>query len=59
MTKVVIFGNELQQSIVVDGEEVVQVNKVNVLGSMNVNEGGSSVDIKRRLAMLKHRTRHC
>ena len=37
----------------VDGEEVDQVDSFNFLGSMIVKEGGSSVDIKRLLAMAK------
>jgi hypothetical protein len=52
-TKIMICGDEKQQSMVVDGEEVDQVDTFNFLGSFIVKDGGSSAEIKRRLAMAK------
>ncbi len=52
-TKIMICGDVPKQRIVVDGEEVDQVDTFNFLGSLIVKEGGSSAEIKRRLAMAK------
>ena len=48
-----ICGEDPKQSIVVDGEKVDQVDTFNFLGSLIVKEGGSTVEIRRRLAMAK------
>ena len=52
---IMIRGNELQQSMVVDGEEVDQYDQLdtfNFLGLMIVKDSRSSVDIRRRLTLL-------
>jgi len=52
-TKIMICGDVPKQSIVIDGEEVDQVDTFNFLGSLIVRDGGSSTEIRRRLAMAK------
>ena len=50
-----IYGGTLDQNqaLHADDEDIEVVNNFNFLGSLIVNEGGSSKDIRRRLAMAR------
>ncbi len=52
-TKVMICGGNPEQQVQADGDDIEVVNTFNFLGSLIVNEGGSSQEIKRRLAMAR------
>ena len=52
-TKVMIYGGSPNQPVKADGEDIEVVNTFNFLGSVIVDEGGSSQEIRRRLAMAR------
>ena len=52
-TKVMICGGNMDQHVEADGEDIETVNTFNFLGSLIVDEGGSSQEIRRRLAMAR------
>ena len=52
-TKVMICGANNDQHVQADGEDIETVNTFNFLGSLIVDRGGSSQEIKRRLAMAR------
>ena len=52
-TKVMICGGNMDQHVEADGEDIEIVNTFNFLGSLIVDEGGSSQEIRRRLAMAR------
>ena len=52
-TKVMICGGNVDQQVKAGGEDIEVVNTFNFLGSLIVDEGGSSQEIKRRLAMAR------
>ena len=52
-TKIMVIGDELDHPLQVDQENVEQVDTFNFLGSYIGKEGGSTVEIKRRLAMAR------
>ena len=53
-TKIITCENELQQSKLVEGDEVDQLDTLNFPGLMIVKGGGSTVDLRMRLAMVKN-----
>ena len=48
-----IYGGSPNQPVKADGEDIEVVNTFNFLGSVIVDEGGSSQEIRRRLAMAR------
>ena len=55
-TKVMICGGTNDHRIQADGEDIEVVNTFNFLGSLIVDTGGSSEEIKRRLALARSST---
>ena len=51
--KVSICGGNADQQVKADGEDSKVDNTFNFLGSLITDEGGSSQEIKRRLAMAR------
>ena len=52
-TKILVIGDELDQPLQVDQEDVEQVDTFNFLGSYIEKDGGSIFEIKKRLAKAR------
>ena len=52
-TKYMIVGDASNSSLSVDGQEVEKISDFNFLGAVITNEGGCSIEIRRRTAMAR------